>query len=763
MQKKKEHLRQDALAYHADGRPGKLEVQATKPLLSQRDLSLAYSPGVAEPCRRIAKNPEAVFDYTAKGNLVAVVSNGTAVLGLGNIGPLAGKPVMEGKSNLFKKFADIDCFDIELDAQTPEEVIAAVKAIAPTFGGINLEDIAAPDCFRIEAELMEALDIPVFHDDQHGTAIIACAAVLNAARVRGVPLEDMKIVFAGAGAAAIATARLLVSLGAKRENVWMVDVNGLIYKGREVDMFPEKAAFAQDTELRTLSQALVGADCFVGLSVGGILTGEMVKNMAPKPIIFAMANPDPEITYEDAKAAVPDAFVATGRSDYPNQVNNVLGFPFLFRGALDCRARRITQEMKCAAVYALAALAQEDVPDSVLSAYGLRSLSFGQDYLIPKPFDPRVLLWVAPAVAGAAAESGVARKPIADLEAYKQSLERLMERSREVIRPLMNRARVQPRRIVFPDGTHPKVLRAAQILVDEGICRPVLVGEGWKIVKRAEAHNVSLRGVEIIEIHEDERFHHYADVLWRRRQRKGMTCAAARGLLHQPTAYSAMMVAEGDADGLLGGVATPYNATLRPALQVIGPSPDTPLTSGVYAMLFKDRRIFFGDCTVNRSPSAEQLAQIAYNTAQVARTFGEEPRIAMLSFSDFGEVRGDGDVDRVRRATAIVRERWPDLVIDGEMQADTAVNPDMAATDFPFSAIQGDANVLIFPDLSSANIAYKLLRELGGATAVGPIIVGLARPVNVLALGATVDDIVNMAAITANQALDREAAMAGTP
>ena len=763
MQKKKDHLRRDALAYHAQGRPGKLEVQATKPLLSQRDLSLAYSPGVAEPCRRIAKDPATVFDYTAKGNLVAVVTNGTAVLGLGNIGPLASKPVMEGKSNLFKKFADIDCFDIELDARTPEEVISAVKAIAPTFGGINLEDIAAPDCFRIEAELMAALDIPVLHDDQHGTAIIACAALMNASKLRGVPIEDMKIVFAGAGAAAIATARLLVSLGARRENVWMVDVNGLIYEGRPVDMFPEKAVFAQKTELRTLTQALRGADCFVGLSVGGILTGEMLKGMAPKPIIFAMANPDPEITYEDAKAAVPDAFVATGRSDYPNQVNNVLGFPFLFRGALDCRARTITEEMKCAAVNALAALAQEDVPDSVLSAYGLRSLSFGQDYLIPKPFDPRVLLWVAPAVAGAAAESGVARNPIADLEAYTQSLERLMERSREVIRPLMNRARVQPRRIVFPDGTHPKILRAAQILVDEGICRPVLIGEGWKIHKRAEAHNVSLRGVEIIEIHEDERFQHYAAVLWKRRQRKGMTSAAARGMLHQPTAYSAMMVAEGDADGLLGGVATPYNATLRPALQVIGSSKDTPLTSGVYAMLFKGRRLFFGDCTVNRAPTAEQLAQIAYNTAKVARTFGEEPRIAMLSFSDFGEVRGDAEVDRVRRAVALVRERWPDLVVDGEMQADTAVNPEMAGTDFPFSAIQGNANVLVFPDLGSANIAYKLLRELGGATAVGPIVVGLDRPVNVLALGATVDDIVNMAAITANQALDLEAARAAAP
>ena len=754
MDSKKESLRQDALDYHASGRRGKIEVLPTKPLLTQRDLSLAYTPGVAEPCRAIAKDADAAYDYTAKGNLVAVVTNGTAVLGLGNIGPLAGKPVMEGKANLFKKFADIDCFDIELDARTPEEVIAAVRAIAPTFGGINLEDIKAPDCFIIEQRCQELCDIPVFHDDQHGTAIIAGAALLNACAVTGRSFDSLRVVFSGAGAAAIATARILLALGARRENIWMFDVNGLVHQGRTVDMFPEKEHFAQPGPPVKLAEALVGADVFIGLSVGGVLKPEMIQAMAPRPVIFAMANPDPEITYEEARAANPEAIVATGRSDYPNQVNNVLGFPFVFRGALDCRARAITEEMKVAAVRALAELARQDVPDSVLSAYGLDRLAFGPDYLIPKPFDPRVLLWVAPAVAQAAAESGVARAPIADMEAYRQRLERMVERHKEIIRPLMSRARLHPKRVVFPDGTHPRILRAAQILVDEGICQPVLLGEEWKILQRAEQHHLSLRGVEIAEVHDDARFAAYADALWAQRQRKGMTLAAVRGWLRNPTVFGAMMVAAGDADGMLGGIATPYAATIRPALQIIGAAADTPVTSGVYAMIFKERRLFFGDCTVNDHPDATRLAHIAINTARVARTFGDEPRVAMLSYSDFGEIRGDAQVDTVRRAVDLVRAMDPTLVIDGEMQADTAVNPEMARADFPFSAIQGDANVLIFPGLPSANIAYKLLRELGGATAIGPILVGLARPVNALALGATVDDIVNMAAITVNQAIE---------
>jgi malate dehydrogenase (oxaloacetate-decarboxylating)(NADP+) len=742
--------KQEALDYHSRGRRGKIEVTATKPLMSQRDLSLAYTPGVAEPCREIHADPDKAYDYTAKGNLVAVITDGTAVLGLGNIGALAGKPVMEGKANLFKKFADIDVFDIEVDTNTADEFIAAVKAIAPTFGGINLEDIRAPDCFEIERRLQEELDIPVFHDDQHGTAMIAAAALLNAMELSGRKIEETTLVFSGAGAAAVASARLCMSLGILRENIFMCDSKGLITKGRD-GLNAQKLEFAQDGERKTLAETLPGKDVFMGLSVGGLLKPEMVKSMAHTPIIFAMANPDPEIMYDEAKEAVPEAIVATGRSDFPNQVNNVLGFPFIFRGALDCRARKITEEMKIAGVKALAGLARTDVPDAVLTAYGLKSLTFGPDYLIPKPFDPRVLLWVAPAVAQAAADSGVARQPIEDMDEYRQRLERLLERSREFVRPLMNRARGQGRRIVFPDGAHPKVLRAAQILVDEGICHPVLVGEEWKILNRAEKNKVDLTGIEIVEQIEDERFEVYAQELWRRRQRKGMTMHSVRQALRTRTTYAMMMVSMGDADGLLGGLATPYADTLRPALQVFGTSEGLSTISGVYVMLFKDRRLYFGDCTVNVNPDAATLADIARNTAEVCRTFGDTPKVAMLSYSDFGEGRGQPAVDRVRAATQMLRESDPELQVDGEMQADTAVNSVRAAADFPFSDIAGQANVLVFPDLSSGNIAYKLLRELGGATAVGPVIVGLPHPVNALALGSTVDDIVNMAAITVNQ------------
>jgi malate dehydrogenase (oxaloacetate-decarboxylating)(NADP+) len=748
-------MREDALEYHARDRRGKLEVVATKPLLTQRDLTLAYSPGVAEPCRVIANRPDAAYDYTAKGNLVAVVTNGTAVLGLGNIGPLAGKPVMEGKANLFKKFADIDCFDIELDAKTADEVIAAVKAIAPTFGGINLEDIRAPECFRVESELKEALDIPVFHDDQHGTAIIAGAALRNACAVTDRDLATVRCVFSGAGAAAIATARLFVEMGVKREHIWMFDSTGLVYKGRTEQMFPEKEAFAQDGGAASLEEVLAGADVFVGLSVGGLLSGELVKRMAPRPIVFAMANPDPEITYDEAKAAVPDAIVATGRSDFPNQVNNVLGFPFLFRGALDCRAKGINEAMKVAAVDALAQLAREDVPDSVLSAYGLDSLSFGPDYLIPKPFDPRVLLWVAPAVARAAEDSGVARAPIADYDAYQQKLEQMIERSKELIRPLMNRARLDPARIVFTDGTNPKVLRAAQILVDEGICRPVLIGEEWKILQRADRARVDLKGCEIVDINDEERISAFAEELWTMRQRKGMTLTSARSVMHNPLWTGLMMVRRGEADGLVGGIATPYNQTIRPALQVLGTGEGVEVVSAVYAMLFKDRRLYFGDCTINRAPDAETMAHIALNTAAVAESLGDQPRVAMLSWSDFGEGGTYEDTVKVRKAVRIARSLRPDLQIDGEMQADTAVDPVKAKEDFPFSSVAGDANVLVFPDLASGNIAYKLLRDLGGATAVGPIIHGMGAPVNVLAIGSTVEDVVNVAAITVSQVLDR--------
>jgi malate dehydrogenase (oxaloacetate-decarboxylating)(NADP+) len=756
-------LKTDALDYHSEGRPGKIEIVPTKPLFTQRDLSLAYTPGVAEPCLAIHRNPDDAYLYTAKGNLVAVVTNGTAVLGLGNIGPLAGKPVMEGKANLFKKFADIDSVDLELDARTPEEVIAVVKAIAPSFGGINLEDIKSPDCFFIERELQKVLDIPVFHDDQHGTAIIAAAGLLNAVAITERKLSDLKVVFSGAGAAAIATANLLVSLGVPHSGIYMCDSEGLVYEGRKEHNFPEKTCYAKGTSPATLAEVIAGADVFIGLSVGGVLKPHMLKAMRPRPIIFAMANPDPEITYGDAKAAVPDAIIATGRSDFPNQVNNVLGFPFLFRGALDCRARAINEEMKVAAVRALAALAREDIPDEVLAAYDLTSLQFGPDYIIPKPFDPRVLLWVAPAVAEAAAHSGVARLPIADLALYRERLERLLERSKEILRPMMNRARLNPRRIVFPDGTNPKILRAAQILVDEGICKPILIGEEWKILNRAERNKVDVSKMELVEVREDERFEAYATALWERRRRKGMTENAVRAALHRHVVYASMMVREGHADGLLGGLLASYAETTRPALQIIGTDPAVTTVSGVYMMLFKNRRLFFGDCTVNVNPDARALAQIAINTARLAQSFGHTPRVAMLSYSDFGEHREDPDVEKIGAAIRIVKDAWPSLVIDGEMQADTAVNAELASTSFPFSAIQGDANVLIFPSLAAGNIAYKLLRELGGATAVGPVLVGTARPVNVLALGSTVSDIVNMAAITVNQALDQESLKRAVP
>jgi malate dehydrogenase (oxaloacetate-decarboxylating)(NADP+) len=749
-------FKRDALDYHSEGRPGKIEIVPTKPLYTQRDLSLAYTPGVAEPCLAIKARPDDVYKYTAKGNLVAVVTNGTAVLGLGNIGPMAGKPVMEGKSNLFKKFADIDSIDIELDAKTPAEVIAAVKAMAPTFGGINLEDIKSPDCFEIERELQGLCDIPVFHDDQHGTAIIAGAGILNACHITGRQPADLKVVFSGAGAAAVATAMMLVSIGVLRENIYMFDAEGLLYNGRTVDVFPEKMAFAQGTEARPMRDVIAGAHVFIGLSVAGALKPENLALMADTPIVFAMANPEPEISYAEAKAVRPDAIMATGRSDTPNQVNNVLGFPFVFRGALDCRARAINEEMKIAAVHALAQLAREKVPDEVLSAYELENLHFGPEYIIPKPFDPRVLTWVAPAVAAAAARSGVAREPIEDLEAYRLRLERRLERSKEVLRPVISRAQKSPRRVVLFDGTHPRVLRAAQILVEQKICIPILVGEEWKVLKRAEEQMVSLDGIEIADARTDPRVADYAERLWNDRKRKGMTQKAARQLLEVPAGYGAMMVKCGDAHGMVGGLSTPYAATMRPALQIIGTDPAVNSVSGVYIMLFKNRVYFFGDCTVNILPQPAQLAQIAINTARLAASLGYTPRVAMLSYSDFGEHRDNPEVTKIPEAIEIVRRRWPELVIDGEMQADTAVNGEFAAQDFPFSAIQGDANVLIFPGLASGNIAYKLLRELGGATAVGPVIMGLRRPVNVLALGAAVRDIVNMAALTVHQVLELE-------
>jgi malate dehydrogenase (oxaloacetate-decarboxylating)(NADP+) len=745
-----------ALAYHEGSRPGKIEVIATKPLLTQRDLSLAYTPGVAEPCLAIHADPEQVFRYTARGNLVAVVTNGTAVLGLGDIGPLAGKPVMEGKANLFKKFADVDVFDIELDAKTVDEMVATVIAMAPTFGGINLEDIKAPECFEVERRLQAALDIPVFHDDQHGTAIISAAALLNVCDLTDRSLADVKIVFSGAGAAALACARLYVALGADRKNILLFDSKGLVTRSR-ADLNPEKEMFAAEGPPRSLAEALVGADGFVGLSVKGALKAEMVAGMAPNPFIFAMANPDPEIPYEEARAARPDAIVATGRSDHPNQVNNVLGFPFVFRGALDCRARKITEEMKLAATRALAALAKEDVPDDVLRAYGVDRLEFGPEYIIPKPFDPRVLLHVAPAVAEAAAASGVARHPITNLEAYREGLYRLVERSRSLVGPLIRRARAnEPRRIAFPAGTNPYVLRAAAQLVSDGICKPVLVGPEWKVLKVAADHRVDLAGVEIVDPLTHEATEQLAMQLWEQRQRKGATRTAARAMAQDPIWFAASLVKMGLCDGMVGGPGRPYKHTLKPALRVLGLDAASRVVSGVYAMIFKDgRSIFLGDCTVNVRPDAAALAEIALNTARVAEAFGQRPRVAMLSYSDFGEHRTDPEVAKVQRAVELVRARRPELEIDGEMQADTAVNPQKIADGFPFSALKGAANVLVFPDLTSGNIAYKLLEHLAAAENLGPMLTGIGGPVNVVPVDGGVTEIVNIATFTVNQALDR--------
>lgn len=752
-------LDDEALHYHAKGRKGKIEVVPTKELVTQRDLTLAYSPGVAAPCREIFRDPDLVYEYTSKGNLVAVVTNGTAVLGLGDIGGLAGKPVMEGKANLFKRFADIDAFDIELDANTPEEVIAVVRAIAPTFGGINLEDIKAPDCFEIERNLQD-LGIPVFHDDQHGTAIIVCAAMINACEVSERDLSDVKMVFTGAGAAALATANMLVTLGLKTENLYMFDIYGLIYEGRKEDMFPEKDKFAQKSNSCSLREALADADVFIGLSAGNIIQPDMIMKMKKQPIIFALANPVSEIAYDVAKKARPDAIMATGRSDFPNQVNNVLGFPFIFRGALDCRASAVTEHMKKAAVKAIAALAKEPVPESVRLAYNTDDLSFGDEYLIPKPFDPRVLLWVAPAIAKAAAESGVARRPIQDFEEYGKRLETLMEKARVVIQPLIDRARRNPRRIVFTDGENEKILRTVHRLIDAKICIPILIGNRERIKANEKRINKNfhendsyLKNVEIVDPVEMAADPKIVEEYWKMRRRRGVTKEGARRALMNETVAGSMLIHLGRADGLLGGISIPYADTLRPAIGVLGRDLNTKVISGTYVVLTKARRFFFGDCTVNIRPNAEELAQIAINTANVARTFGYEPRVAMLSFSNFGMHRTDEEVQRIQKAILLVREREPDLEIDGEMQADVAISPEVSA-EFPFSKIAGNANVLIFPDLVSGNIAYKLLSHIGQVTTIGPVITGVRRPINALAIGASEADVFNMTAITVNQVLD---------
>jgi malate dehydrogenase (oxaloacetate-decarboxylating)(NADP+) len=743
--------RQDALDYHSLGRKGKIEVTPTKPLLTQRDLSLAYTPGVAEPCLDIEKEPSLVYTYTSKGNLVAVVSNGTAVLGLGNIGALAGKPVMEGKGCLFKKFADIDVFDIEIASEDSDEIINIVLKLEPTFGGINLEDIKAPECFYIEERLKELMQIPVFHDDQHGTAIISGAALLNAAELVAKPLDKLRVVVSGAGASAIACAKFYVSLGVKRENLILVDTKGVVYEGRKEGMNKYKAQFATSRKERTLAQAMVGADVFLGCSVAGLVSKEMVRSMADRPIVFALANPDPEITYPDAKEARPDVIMATGRSDYPNQVNNVLGFPFIFRGALDVQARVINEEMKIAASHALAALAKEDVPESVQRAYGGATFKFGPDYIIPKPFDPRVLLWEAPAVAGAAIETKVARRPL-DLEEYKQSLERIYGRTHMVMRKYREQARRQPKRVVFPESEDEKILQACQILTDEKMAKPVLLGDEEMLRQRIKALDLDLIGrVEIVNHLRSSKFEQYALEYSQLRQRRGVTFGEASYRLHSRKYFSLMMLRQGDVDAVVLGMNSHYPESVRPALEIVGLREGVKRAAGMYMLVLKNDIVFFADCTVNVNPTAEEVAEIAIVTADEVRELGVEPRVAMISYSNFGSNKEESAA-KMAKATEMVQRRRPDLEVDGEMQFNTATNFTLTKDLYPFCKLTKPANVFIFANLDASNTCYKAMAELGGAESVGPILMGLNKPVGVLQRADTVDAVVRLASIATVEA-----------
>jgi len=735
----------EALDYHSKGRAGKIEVVTTKPCLTSRDLSLAYTPWVAEPCRAIEKNPEDVYKYTAKGNLVAVVSNGTAVLGLGNIGPLAGKPVMEGKGVLFKRFADIDVFDIELNSEDPKEVIKAVQLLEPTFGGINLEDIKAPECFEIEETLKETMNIPVFHDDQHGTAIISCAALLNAVEIVGKKMSEIKIVVNGAGSAAISCCNLYVRAGVKKENITMFDSKGSLHKGR-TDLNKYKIAFASDEDRGTLADAMKGADVFAGLSIGGVVSQDMIKSMAKNPIVFAMANPDPEITYEEATAARDDIVMATGRSDYPNQVNNVLGFPFIFRGALDVRASKINEEMKMAATLALAGLAKEKVPEMVLRAYEGEEFSFGKNYIIPKPFDPRVLWHVAPAVAKAAIETGVARTNIEDWDAYREHLKERLGLSKEVIRVMIQKAKRDPKKVVYPDGEDEKIIRAAHTVVNDNIAKPILLGNENTIKSTINDLGYDENEFEIVDPANSLKKVEYAEKYFDKRKRKGVTLRQAAQLMNKPNYFGPMMVDAGDADAYIGGLNAHYPRTIKPALQCIGVKDGFKVVSGLYIVISKNDVYFFADTTVNINPTAEELAEIAVSAADTVRAFDIVPKVAMLSFSNFGSTSAP-EVTKVNEAVKRVKELRPDLMIDGEMQADTAVVPELIEKDFPFSNLKGRANVLIFPDLNSGNIAYKLMARIGQATVIGPILMGMKKPIHVLQRNAPVEDIINMTAI----------------
>ncbi|PSQ16342.1 NADP-dependent malic enzyme [Halobacteriales archaeon QS_8_69_26] len=749
-------LDEDSLEYHARDPPGKLAISTTKPTNTQRDLSLAYSPGVAAPCLAISDDPDDAYTYTAKGNMVGVVSDGSAVLGLGDIGAQASKPVMEGKGVLFKRFADIDVFDVELDHDDPEDIIESVRAMEPTFGGINLEDIAAPACFTVEERLREEMDIPVFHDDQHGTAIISGAALLNAAEIAGKSLDELEIVFSGAGASAIATARFYVSLGANDDNIVMCDSSGIITEERAEhgDVNVYKREFAVDRPEGDLADAMAGADVFVGLSVGGIVSQEMVRSMAENPIVFAMANPDPEIGYEEAKAAREDTVImATGRSDYPNQVNNVLGFPFIFRGALDVRASDINEEMKVAAARALADLARQDVPDAVVKAYGDQPLQFGPDYIIPKPLDPRVLFEVAPAVAQAAVESGSARQEI-DLDAYEERLEARLGKSREMMRVVLNKAKSDPKRVALAEGDDEKIIRAAYQLVEQGIADPVLIGNEGEVERTVDALGLEF-DPEVVDPATGD-FEEYAQRLYELRKRKGLTMSEARERIHESNYLASVMVECGDADAMLTGLTHHYPSALRPPLQVIGTAEDADYAAGVYMLTFKNRVVFCADCTVNQDPTAEVLSEVTRHAADLAREFNVEPRAALLSYSNFGSVDNPGTRKPRRAAQRLREDPDVDFPVDGEMQADTAVVEDILSGTYEFSDLDDPANLLVFPNLEAGNIGYKLLQRLGGADAIGPMLVGVDKPVHVLQRGDEVKDIVNLAGVAVVDAQEEE-------
>lgn len=738
--------KQDALNYHMQGQPGKIEVVPTKVLSSQLDLALAYSPGVAEPCKEIASNKEDVYKYTAKGNLVAVISNGTAVLGLGNIGPEASKPVMEGKGVLFKKFAGIDVFDIEIDETDPDKFIHIVKSLEPTFGGVNLEDIKAPECFKIEQVLREKMNIPVMHDDQHGTAIISSAALLNALEIVKKKIDKIKVVVNGAGAAAVSCTRLYFALGLKPENLIMCDSKGVINKER-TDLDEIKSGFATSKKINTLQEAIKGADVFLGLSKADVLLPEDILAMAKDPIVFALANPNPEIAYDVAKKTRQDLIMATGRSDHPNQVNNVLGFPYIFRGALDVRATEINEEMKLAAVHAIANLAKEAVPDMVVKAYGTDKISFGREYLIPKPLDPRLITSISPAVAKAAMESGTAKKPIPDWGAYHQELLNRIGIDQKLMTRIIDRAKKNPKRVVFAEAHHHKILKAAQVLQDEGIAQPILLGDKDEIERLIIEHKLELDCPIIYPRREQEKVEQYAEVLYKKRQRKGMTLRDCQQALRDRNYYGAMMVEMGEADALVSGLTKDYPKTILPSLQIIGIAEGVSRVAGMYIILNKRGTFFFADTTVNLDPNAAELVDIIGLTARGVKFFDMEPRVAVLSYSNFGSSKGEVP-EKTREAVRLAKKKYPDLVIDGEIQANVALSTEIQKENYPFSALSNEgANTLIFPNLESGNIAYKLLMEIGGAEAIGPILLGMKKPVHILQLGSSIREIVNMAAI----------------